>query len=98
MMPAGARRPIAAMNLLVLPYRVIAFSLLATLVSFASYAQDDRTSESSKKFAEFTFENDVFFNTDRYYTNGVQLTWGENGKTPNAASRAIEDWLCGFTK
>lgn len=52
--------------------------LLALAASASTAAGVDRqTGQSPRTFntaGSFTFENDLFFQTDRYYTDGVQLT------------------------
>ncbi|MBU2053552.1 MAG: lipid A deacylase LpxR family protein [Proteobacteria bacterium] len=40
----------------------------------------------------FYFENDLFFNTDQHYTNGVKLTWISPDLTSYAESEKLPDW------
>ncbi len=54
--------------------------------------------EVRDKFFQFTVENDVFYHTDRYYTDGAQLMWGEAGGKPDFVSRPLERYLCGPEK
>ena len=51
--------------------------------------------EERDRFFQATIENDVYFHTDRYYTDGAQLMWGEAGGKPDLISRPLERYLCG---
>src|SRR5215510_1390955 len=46
------------------------------------------------KFVQSTFENDIFFHSDRYYTDGFQVMWGEKHGEANFLSRPLERLLC----
>ncbi|HWA13149.1 MAG TPA: lipid A deacylase LpxR family protein, partial [Burkholderiales bacterium] len=50
--------------------------------------------EDRKAFVQATFENDIFFHSDRYYTGGFQVQWGEKGGAANGLSRPLERLLC----
>lgn len=80
--------------------------LLVSIPASADDADDNRTMEASSRetagapaksgrFAQFTFENDLLFSTDRYYTDGVQAAWGGRNERPNFALAAIERVVCG---
>jgi lipid A 3-O-deacylase len=43
-----------------------------------------------------TFENDMFFDTDRYYTNGIQLSVKHTSDRRGSYARAYTDYLCGW--
>lgn len=47
------------------------------------------------RFIQGTFENDLFSGSDRYYTGGFQVMWGEKGGEANFLSRPLERFLCG---
>ncbi|MBQ5948794.1 lipid A deacylase LpxR family protein [Massilia sp. ST3] len=55
------------------------------LASLAASAQDARF---------LTYENDEFFNTDRYYTNGIQLAVRHAQDTRSPGERRLLDGLC----
>ena len=46
------------------------------------------------KFIQATFENDLFFHTDRYYSDGFQVMWGERRGEANFLSRPLDRLLC----
>jgi lipid A 3-O-deacylase len=45
------------------------------LAPFVSHAQADPAAQSEGGTFSVLFENDIFYHTDRDYTNGVQLAW-----------------------
>lgn len=62
----------------------------------ASGAEGDEVEKS--RFAQFTFENDIFFHSDRYYTDGFQIMWGKKEGEANLLSRPLERLLCSEDK
>jgi hypothetical protein len=54
-------------------------------------ATPDRQQENPGTFSLY-FENDLFFNTDQHYTNGVKLTWISPDLTGYAESKKLPDW------
>src|SRR5580692_10185032 len=50
-------------------------SAFVAVVSAAPALADDANSDKETGTLSILFENDIFYNTDRDYTNGVQLAW-----------------------
>lgn len=63
------------------PHLVRLFSLLLACVSPAVFAQDGPRNGT----LSFVLENDVFYNADRHYTNGVRFAWVPHRERPAPA-------------
>ena len=57
-------------------------------------AQEPLPRQDTVRF--FTFENDLFFHTDRYYTNGLQFSLKHATDERGSHARAYTGWLCGW--
>ena len=66
---------------------------LFMLLSFAAIPAAE-TAEGAEKLGTFSlyFENDLFADTDRGYTNGVKLSWISRDLTGYAESGKLPDW------
>ena len=51
--------------------RNILYTTISTLISFISFTQNQST--ENDKYGWVDFDNDLFFKTDRYYTNGIEF-------------------------
>jgi lipid A 3-O-deacylase len=67
---------------------------LALAVSLPALAQDEELPQETIHFA--TFENDLYFHTDRYYTNGIQLSNKHTGDHRGHFTHMLTDRLCGW--
>ena len=73
-------------------FSAMAWLALAALLSVASapaYAQDG----TEKGTLSFLFENDLFFNADHDYTNGVELTYTTAPQDTPAWAVRVANWL-----
>ena len=68
-------------------------ALVGVAAATAASGADGETDKT--RFGQFTFENDIFFHSDRYYTDGFQIMWGEEPGEANFLSRPLENALCG---
>jgi lipid A 3-O-deacylase len=55
------------------PSLVLAFTLILLFLPGASVAGDEKAREANT--LTFYLENDALFKTDRYYTNGIKISW-----------------------
>lgn len=76
---------------------VLAMLALSMSVT-ASGAGEDSDERTKTRFVQITFENDLFYHSDRYYTDGFQVMWGERVGDPDFLSRPLERLLCGGEK
>ena len=65
--------------------------ILLLNVSIVYSAMPDLQQENPWTFSLY-FENDLFFNTDQHYTNGVKLTWISPDLTSYAESNKLPAW------
>ncbi len=65
--------------------------ILSLNVSIVNGATPDPEQENPWTFSLY-FENDLFFNTDQHYTNGIKLTWISLDLTSYAESKKLPDW------
>lgn len=71
----------------------------ATLSAAASARAQEAPAEPlrfSRGVLSFTFENDLFTDTDRYYTSGQRVAWQSRGGAPEPLARAgawLAPWL-----
>lgn len=71
-------------NMNIRPCALVATALTALFVSLPAFAAD----RSESGTLTLVFENDLFYNTDRHYTNGVRLSWmPRRDSTPGWALR-----------
>ena len=71
----------------------LAAALAAVLASYSmSVGAQPAAPQDSVRF--FTYENDSFFHTDRYYTNGVQFSVKHGSDLRGAFARGWTDPLC----
>lgn len=66
---------------------------LALAVCTAATAQTPPPRQDTVRF--FTYENDSRFNTDRFYTSGVQFSIKRAVDRRGRFARAMTDWMCG---
>ncbi len=89
---------IAAPALLRFVVALIAGAAPVLAQSWAQPALASDASEKDKRTVTVVLENDVFYNTDRHYTNGVRASWaGSINGAPDWA-RTIADWVPFFPK
>lgn len=67
---------------------------LALLACCTAYAQAPGQQQEKVHFA--TYENDLFFDTDRFYTSGVQLSIKRSRDGRGAAARALTRGACAW--
>jgi hypothetical protein len=67
---------------------------LALALSIPASAQDMQTPQETVHFA--TFENDVYFQSDRYYTNGIQFSNKHASDHRGRLARMLTGRLCGW--
>jgi hypothetical protein len=76
------------------PLRCLALGFCAALAVHAPARAGEPAPRTG--ILTFTFENDRFNDTDRYYTNGARVSWQSLGETPAALERAgsvFAPWL-----
>ncbi len=74
-------------------YRFILPLVLIALISSPAIAKHDATNDSHSIFT-ITYENDVFFNVDRRYTNGERFSWiGKEQDIPKFMVPVIDNVL-----
>lgn len=71
-----------------------ALAPLLLAVSAATKAQAPAPTQETVHFA--TYENDSFFDTDRFYTNGVQLSTKRSRDQRGNFARALTERACGW--
>lgn len=73
-----------------MPHPRLAAGLLAAFVAAPALAEDRMPGDHSGTLT-FTYENDLFAGTDRYYTSGFQVAWRSSSYDPPA-------WLAWATR
>jgi lipid A 3-O-deacylase len=71
----------------------LVFAVAVALVMAVPVAAQPRLKDHS---ASFTLENDLFFQTDKYYTNGVQLTVSERLDSRLDITKTVLEKVCGI--
>ncbi len=70
------------------------FFLIALIGAMPARAESEPDDAREKQYAfSVTFENDTFFNTDHYYTDGFQIDWKSWGIGSSGESKVL-DSLC----
>src|SRR5690606_1237884 len=90
--PAGERRPLQRSLLLAL----VLLLPLAAPAQVGSREGEDASAHAGRGVLSFTFENDMWAGTDRYYTSGHRFGWQSRGGAPAPLARAggwLAPWL-----
>jgi lipid A 3-O-deacylase len=75
-------------------YFLACFGAALALACCSAAAQDPLPRQETVRFG--TFENDMFYDTDRYYTNGIQYSVKHASDRRGNYARAYTDFLCGW--
>ena len=70
--------------------KYIIFSILLTIA--AVFGVESAEGKEKLGTLSFYFENDFFGDTDRYYTNGIKLSWISPDLTSYAQSGKLPEW------
>jgi hypothetical protein len=74
---------------------VLVLQLLAVSLSISPFSVHAEPKDKDQAFS-FTFENDLFFGTDKYYTNGAQISVKNRKDERSDATKAILTNVCAF--
>jgi len=74
--------------------KLAVLGLLASMVTLQSPEACAQASKERTWGWNFTFENDLFFGTDRYYTDGVQLEFKRRSDPDDLAAGPVLSALC----
>lgn len=74
------------------PIRIAMATIAGSLV-FISTAAAEPVGDDSTRAITFVLENDVFYDTDRHYTNGIRLSWAGSPQGAPAWATKIAAWL-----
>ncbi|OQY06023.1 MAG: hypothetical protein B6I22_06540 [Desulfobacteraceae bacterium 4572_123] len=72
-------------------FKYLALLLLLMSIVLVLRSEPCKAAEDRRTFS-FYFENDLFADTDRHYTNGIKLSWISNDLTGYAKSGSLPDW------
>jgi lipid A 3-O-deacylase len=70
-----------------------AITALVTTMSAANAAEPIGGSPDERRTVTFVLENDVFYDTDRHYTNGVRVSWAGSPDGAPQWARNLADWI-----
>ena len=72
-------------------FKYLALLLLLMSIVLVLRPEPCEAAEDRRTFS-FYFENDLFADTDRHYTNGIKLSWISDDLTGYAKSDSLPDW------